>query len=328
MSNTFGTKYRLTSFGESHGKAVGGVIDGLPSGLLLNLEKIQEELNRRRPGQPLTTTRCESDRLEILSGLLDGVTTGMPLGFLVYNNDQRSGDYELLKNNYRPSHADYTWEAKYGLHDYRGGGRSSAREHIARVVGGAVAKQILEAHNISFSAHVSQIGGCTTPESMEKLLERVISEGDSVGGVVSCVIKGVPVGLGEPVFGKFQALLASAMMSINAAKGFEYGMGFAAAEMLGSEHNDTYIALGKTEQNRAGGILGGVTSGEEIRFRVAFKPTSSIAKKQQTITKEGEKTEIKIEGRHDPCVAIRAVPVVEAMAAMVTLDLFLLSKRE
>lgn len=328
MSNTFGSIYKLTSFGESHGKAVGGVIDGLPSGLLLNVEKIQEELNRRRPGQPLTTTRCESDRLEILSGLLDGVTTGMPLGFLVYNNDQRSSDYELLKNNYRPSHADYTWETKYGLHDHRGGGRSSAREHIARVVGGAVAKQILSAHSISFAAHVSQIGTCTTPESMKQLVEKVREEGDSVGGIVSCVIKGVPVGLGEPVFGKFQAALAGAMMSINAAKGFEYGMGFASAEMLGSEHNDTYIALGKTEQNKAGGILGGVTSGEDIYFRVAFKPTSSIAKRQSTITKKGEKTEIAIDGRHDPCVAMRAVPVVEAMAAMVTLDLFLLSKRE
>lgn len=326
MSNSFGILYRLSSFGESHGEAVGGVIDGMPSGLLLDIDAIQKELNRRRPGQLLTTTRTENDKLEILSGLMDGVTTGMPLAFMVRNYDQRSGDYEKLKNIYRPSHADYTWQAKYGVRDYRGGGRSSAREHIGRVVAGAVAKQILSAHDISITAHVSQVGDAHLQAEMEFLTERVRLEGDSIGGVVSCSVKGVPVGLGEPVFGKFQSLLAGAMMSINAAKGFEYGMGFGAASMRGSEHNDRFVKIGVTERNLAGGILGGVASGEEIYFRVAFKPASSIAQKQITIDENGNSVEIEIGGRHDPCVAWRAVPVVEAMTAMVTLDLLLLSK--
>ncbi|MEG0499857.1 MAG: chorismate synthase, partial [Rikenellaceae bacterium] len=266
------------------------------------------------------------DKLEILSGVLGGITTGMPLGFLVRNTNQRSSDYDQLKEIYRPSHADYTWEAKYGVRDHRGGGRSSAREHIARVVAGAIAKQILSAYNISITAFVSQVGDAHTQEAMEALTERMRTEGDSVGGVVSCAIKGVHVGLGEPVFDKFQALLAGAMLSINAAKGFEYGMGFEAATMRGSDHNDTFVGVGVTEKNKAGGILGGVTTGEEIYFRVAFKPASSISKRQTTINKEGKQVEIEIKGRHDPCVAWRAVPVVEAMAAMVTLDLFLLAK--
>lgn len=324
MGNTFGKIYRLTSFGESHGTAIGGVIDGVPAGVLLDVKAIERELERRRPGQPLTSQRNEDDKLEILSGLMDGVTTGMPIGFLVRNHDCRSGDYEKLKDVYRPSHADYTWEMKYGIHDYRGGGRASAREHISRVVAGAIAKQLLLAHDISVVAHLSQVG--TATQNFEQVIEAVRAEGDSIGGIVSCVIKGVPVGLGEPVFDKFQAVLGAAMLSINAVKGFEYGMGFGAAVMRGSEHNDTYINIGVTEKNRAGGVVGGVTTGEDIFFRVAFKPTSSISKKQSTVDKNGHKTEIEIEGRHDACVAVRAVPVVEAMAAMVTLDLLMLSK--
>lgn len=324
MSNTFGDIYRLTSFGESHGTAIGGIIDGLPSGISLDLTAIQKELNRRRPGQPNTTTRNETDTLEILSGLMDGITTGMPLAFMVRNNDHKSSDYENLKEIYRPSHSDYSWDMKYEVRDHRGGGRSSAREHIARVVAGAVAKQILSDYNIYINGYVSQVGDAY--ENFEEVINKVHSEGDSIGGIVSCTIEGVPTGVGEPVFGKFQSLLAGAMLSINGAKGFEYGMGFKAASMRGSEHNDTFIALGVTEKNMAGGILGGVSSGETIYFNVAFKPTSSIAKKQQTVDREGRKVELEITGRHDPCIALRAVVVVEAMAAIVTLNLLLLSK--
>lgn len=324
MGNTFGNIFKLTSFGESHGEAIGGVIDGVPSGMVLDINAIQADLDRRRPGQPFTSQRKESDTIEFLSGLMDGITTGMPLAFIVRNNDQRIGDYENLKDIYRPSHADYTWQMKYGLRDHRGGGRSSAREHIARVVGGAVAKQILTKHNIFIAAHVSQIGSATTVEAMEQMVEQVRREGDSIGGVVSCVISGAPVGLGEPVFDRLQARLGAAMMSINAVKGFEYGMGFAASQMRGSEHNDTYINIGVTERNIAGGILGGVSSGEDINFRVAFKPTSSIAKKQRTVDVNGECVELEISGRHDPCVALRAVVVVEAMAALVIVDSLML----
>lgn len=349
--NSFGKIYRLSSFGESHGAAVGGIIDGCPAGIELSAGKIQEELDRRRPGQSdISTPREEADRVEILSGIFQGKTTGMPIGFMVRNTNQNSKDYEGLKNVFRPSHADYSWQQKYGIRDYRGGGRSSAREHIARVVGGAVARQVLARYGIDIRAFTSRIGTvelgpgyrelelekaetnsvrCPDPaiaEEMIALIRKMRDEGDSVGGVVSCVIKGVPAGLGEPVFDRFQARLAQAMMSINATKGFEYGSGFAAAGMQGSEHNDSFIVKGGrvgTETNRSGGIQGGITNGEDIYFRVAFKPVATIKKKQTTLNCEGEVTELEARGRHDPCVVPRAVPVVEAMAAMVVLDMLL-----
>lgn len=349
--NSFGKIYRLSSFGESHGAAVGGIIDGCPAGIELSVGKIQEELDRRRPGQSdISTPREEADRVEILSGIFQGKTTGMPIGFMVLNTNQNSKDYEELKNVFRPSHADYSWQQKYGIRDYRGGGRSSAREHIARVVGGAVARQVLARYGIDIRAFTSRIGTvelghgyrelelgkaetnsvrCPDPaiaEEMIALIRKMRDEGDSVGGVVSCVIKGVPAGLGEPVFDRFQARLAQAMMSINATKGFEYGSGFAAAGMQGSEHNDSFIVKGGrvgTETNRSGGIQGGITNGEDIYFRVAFKPVATIKKKQTTLNCEGEVTELEARGRHDPCVVPRAVPVVEAMAAMVVLDMLL-----
>lgn len=352
--NTLGKLYRLTSFGESHGKAIGGVIEGCPSGIPISVEMIQQELNRRRPGQSaITTSREEADRVEILSGLFEGVTTGMPIGFTVRNANQNSADYEALKHLYRPSHADYTWQQKYGIRDYRGGGRSSAREHIARVVGGAVAKQILSLLGIRVQAYTSQIGTIILSGSYEEaaigrgeensvrcpdaqkakemvaLIQEVSEQGDSVGGVVSGVIRGVSVGLGEPVFDRFQARLAHAMMSINAAKGFEYGMGFEAAGMRGSEHNDSFVMQeghARAVTNRSGGIQGGVSNGEEICFRVAFKPVATIMQKQNTVTTSGEEIVFSATGRHDPCVVPRAVPVVEAMAAMVVLDLFLEKK--
>lgn len=349
--NTFGKIYRLCSFGESHGAAVGGVVDGCPAGVELSLEKIQAELDRRRPGQSdVSTPRAEADEVEILSGIFQGKSTGMPIGFLVRNRNQNSGDYDHLKDVYRPSHADYTWETKYGNRDYRGGGRSSAREHIARVVAGAIAKQVLAGSGIRVRAYTSQVGTVSmdrdyreidplqaeenivrcpdadVAEEMIALVRRVREEGDSVGGVVSCLIRGVPAGLGEPVFDRFQARLAQAVMSINAARGFEYGSGFAAAALRGSEHNDPFVLRGgnvHTETNRSGGIQGGVTNGEDIYFRVAFKPVATIAKRQRTVNRQGEETELEARGRHDPCVVPRAVPVVEAMAAMAVLDMML-----
>lgn len=352
--NSIGKIFRLTSFGESHGAAVGGVIDGCPAGIELSVDFIQRELNRRRPGQSeISTPREEEDKVEILSGLFEGVTLGTPIGFLVRNNRQNSEDYYFLKELYRPSHADYTWEKKYGIRDYRGGGRSSAREHIARVVAGAVAKQVLSKSGISVKAYTSQVGTVVMPgdyrevdleraednmvrcpdvgtaEKMKALIREVREQGDSIGGVVSCVLRGVPVGLGEPVFDRFQARLAQAMMSINAAKGFEYGMGFASAAMRGSEHNDPFVmkeGLVRTATNYSGGVQGGVSNGEDIYFRVAFKPVPSISKSQHTVNRLGEAVELELHGRHDPCVVPRAVPVVEAMAAIVLLDLFLESK--
>ena len=352
--NTIGRHYRLTSFGESHGAALGGVVDGCPAGEELSLEGIQKELDRRRPGQSAWgSTRQEADRVELLSGLLEGKTTGMPIGFVVRNGDCRPEDYEALREVYRPSHADYAWEMKYGVRDWRGGGRASAREHVARVVAGAIAKQVLGRRGIRVVGYVSQVGEVALPERivpetveevdrqavrcpdvetagrMEKVLEEARRAGDSVGGVVSCRILGLPVGLGEPVFDRFQACLAYAMMGINGAKGFEYGMGFRAVGMRGSEHNDAFVLRnGKVAvaTNRSGGIQGGVTIGEEAYFRVAFKPVASIARRQKTVNRKGEEVELEVKGRHDVCVAPRAVPVVEAMAAMTTLDLLLAAR--
>lgn len=339
------------SFGESHGVAVGGVIDGCPAGIALSVEEIQHELDRRRPGQSeVSTPRLEEDKVEILSGIFEGKSTGMPIGFCVHNRNQNSKDYDHLKDLYRPSHADYTWEQKYGVRDYRGGGRSSAREHIARVVAGAVAKQVLAKSGIAVCAYTSQVGSvvmplsykqvelerteenivrCPDPETAERmiaLIRKVRDEGDSIGGVVSCVVTGVPAGLGEPVFDRFQARLAHAVMSINATKGFEYGTGFAAAGMRGSEHNDPFVVKEgqiRAETNRSGGIQGGISNGEDIYFRVVFKPVATIMKRQDTVSREGKAVELEAYGRHDPCVLPRAVPVVEAMAAIVVLDMLL-----
>lgn len=344
------------SFGESHGLAVGGVIEGCPAGVELSAAFIQGELNRRRPGQSeLSTSRSEADEVEILSGIFEGKSTGMPIGFMVRNRNQNGKDYDHLKDVYRPSHADYAWERKYGIRDYRGGGRSSAREHIARVVAGAVAKQVLAKYDITVKAYTSQVGPVVMPwsyqevelertednivrcpdaeiaEKMIALIREVREQGDSVGGVVSGVIKGLPAGLGEPVFDRFQARLAQAMLSINAAKGFEYGAGFAAAAMRGSEHNDPFVMKeGKvrTAANRSGGIQGGVTNGEDVYFRVAFKPVATIMKQQDTVNRKGEEVELEAHGRHDPCVIPRAVPVVEAMAAIVVLDMLLEGRSE
>jgi chorismate synthase len=354
--NTIGKIYTLRSFGESHGKAIGGVIDGCPAGLHLDENEIQRELDRRRPGaSPLVSPRQEPDRVEILSGLFQGVTTGMPVGFLVYNRDARSEAYDALENIFRPSHADRSWQAKYGIRDHRGGGRSSAREHVARVVAGAIASQYLRLKGISINAYTAAVGhvqleqeypftgtgspaappaphallGCPDPlkeAEMIELIRETARAGDSIGAIVACVIRGVPPGVGEPVFDRFQARLARYMMSINAAKGFEYGQGFRAAAMKGSEHNDALrpsTGGPAPVTNRAGGILGGVTSGEEIYFRVAFKPVPTIALPQQSVTTAGEEIELTISGRHDPCVTPRVLPVVEAMAAMLTLDMML-----
>lgn len=349
--NVFGKLYRLSSFGESHGEAVGGMVDGCPAGIPLTVEMIQGELDRRRPGQSdISTSRNEADRVEIVSGVFEGMTTGMPIGFLVRNTNQNSKDYTHLKDIFRPSHADYTWYKKYGVRDYRGGGRSSAREHIARVVGGAIAKQVLSRYGISVCAYTSQIGEIVltgaysdydltrteanavrcpdeqVAERMIGLIREVKEAGDSVGGCVVGVIRGMMPGLGEPVFDRFQARLAQAMMSINAAKGFEYGAGFAAAGMRGSWHNDSFVMKEEqvhTATNRSGGVQGGVTNGEDVYFRVAFKPVATIMTEQGTVTKEGEEVRFQAHGRHDACVVPRVVPVVEAMAAMTVLDLLL-----
>ncbi|MDR1679703.1 MAG: chorismate synthase [Prevotellaceae bacterium] len=352
--NTFGKIFRLTSFGESHGKAIGGVIDGCPSGIVLDEAFIQSELNRRRPGQSnITTPRDEKDKVEFLSGIFEGKTTGAPIAFAIWNADQHSKDYENLRSVFRPSHADYTYEAKYGIRDYRGGGRSSARETIARVVAGAVAKLVLRQLDIEISAYTSQAGPiklagnykdydlsltetnavrCPDPQTaveMEKYILQIKNEGDTIGGVVSCVVKHVPVGLGEPVFGKAHAELASAMLSINAAHGFDYGLGFDGAEKRGSEVNDEFYSENgviRTRTNNSGGIQGGISNGEDIFFRVLFKPVPTLLKDQKTVDSQGNETVVKAKGRHDPCVLPRAVPIVEAMAAMVVLDLYLLNK--
>lgn len=351
--NTFGNIFRLTSFGESHGEAVGGVIDGCPPGIELNLDFIQSELDRRRPGQSrITTSRKESDKVQFLSGVFEGKTTGTPIGFIVKNENQKSSDYDELKNLFRPSHADYTYQQKYGIRDYRGGGRSSARETISRVVAGAIAKLCLQKLGISICAFTSQVGDiklntdyreydlsnientqvrCPDPQKAEEMsdyIQKIQSEGDTIGGVVTCVIQNVPVGLGEPVFGKLHTALGNAMLSINAAKGFEYGSGFDVSKR-GSELNDPFVnENGKitTVTNHSGGIQAGISNGEDIYFRVAFKPVPTILIEQQTVDLKGNQTLLKSSGRHDACVLPRVVPVVESMAAMVILDYYLLAR--
>ena len=347
--NSIGQLFRLTTFGESHGTAIGGVVDGCPAGLCLDVEAIQKELDRRKPGQSsITTARKESDTVQILSGVFEGKTTGTPIGFMIPNEDQRSKDYSNLKEVYRPSHADFTYDSKYGFRDYRGGGRSSARETANWVVAGAIAKQLLKSVNIQ--AFVSSIGEdfvmkpykelnfskiednlvrCPDEEVANRMIsaiEQAKVEGDSLGGTITCVAQGVPVGLGEPVFDKLHVRLGQAMLSINAVKGFEYGSGFCGAKMKGSAHNDSFLEGGKTTSNLSGGIQGGISNGMDVYFRVAFKPTATIMKEQNTINQKGEAVKLQAEGRHDSCVVPRAVPVVEAMTAMVLADFYLLNK--
>ena len=352
--NTFGEIFRLTSFGESHGPAIGGVIDGMPAGISIDLGVVQRELDRRRPGQSaLTTPRKESDRVEILSGLFEGKTTGTPIGFIIRNENQHSADYDNLCDVFRPSHADYTYYNKYGIRDHRGGGRASARETAARCVAGAFAKIALQTQGIDVKAYTSQVGGIALPgtykdydlnaiesnavrcpdaataEKMADLIKSVKAEGDTIGGIITGVIMGVPVGLGEPAFGKLHAALGAAMLSINAAKGFDYGSGFEGVAQRGSEQNDQFVADGEghvhTLTNNSGGIQGGISNGEDIYFRVAFKPVATLLREQATIDKEGHAATVKARGRHDACVLPRAVPVVESMAAMTLLDYLLLA---
>lgn len=355
MRNTFGNIFTLTTFGESHGAAVGGVVDGMPAGIDIDIDFIQSELNRRRPGQSsITTSRKEADQVELLSGVFEGKSTGCPIGFVVRNTNQHSADYENLRNLFRPSHADFTYNTKYGVRDHRGGGRTSARITIARCVGGALAKLVLKQLGISVQAYTSQVGNialnrdyhlydlsltesnavrCPDPEKalqMEQLISQVKAEGDTIGGIISCVIKGCPVGLGEPEFDKLHAALGKAMLSINAVKGFEYGEGFAGVTARGSEQNDVFLPNGHggvtTRTNHSGGIQGGLSNGQDIFFRVAFKPVATILQSQQTVNRQGETVTFKAQGRHDPCVLPRAVPVVEAMAAMTVLDFYLLNR--
>lgn len=351
--NSFGNLFRLTSFGESHGKAVGGVIDGCPPGTIIDESFIQAELNRRRPGQSkITTPRDEKDQVEILSGVMDGVATGTPIGFIIRNADQRSKDYNNMKDVFRPSHADYTYTQKYGVRDHRGGGRSSARETIARVVAGAIAKLALKTYGVTIQGYTSAVGDikldkpytelnldhtednivrCPDSKKAEEMIEYISKLrhlGDSIGGTVTCVVKNVPVGVGEPVFDKLHATLGHAMLSINAVKGFEYGSGFEGTKLKGSEHNDPFVIQdGKVSvtQNMSGGIQGGISNGQDIYFNVAFKPVATLLMDQQTVDKEGNETTLKAKGRHDPCVLPRAVPIVEAMAAITLLDMILLN---
>lgn len=347
--NTFGKLFRLTTFGESHGSTIGGIIDGCPAGLSLDLGFVQQQLDRRRPGQSeITTSRQEHDVVHIESGLFQGITTGSPIGFFIKNKDQKSKDYDHYKDVFRPSHADFTYQNKYGNRDFRGGGRSSARETANWVVAGSIAQQLIA--NLEVSAFVSSIGNihlnksyssldfssiydsmvrCPDKEisaEMIQLIKDVQSKGDSVGGVVSCVVKNMPIGLGEPIFNKLNAALAHAMMSINAAKGFELGSGFCASEMLGSQHNDIFNEDGTTKTNHSGGVVGGISNGMDIYFRVAFKPASTIMKTQSTINKQGVNIKLEGKGRHDPCVVPRAVAVVRAMTTMVLADFFLQNK--
>ena len=352
--NTFGTHFRLTTFGESHGAAVGGVIDGFPPNIEVDLDFIQSELDRRRPGQSLlTTARKEGDKVEILSGIFEGRTTGCPIGFIVRNENQHSSDYDNLRNIFRPSHADFTYQQKYGLRDHRGGGRSSARETISRVVGGAFAKLALKQMGIQVTAYTSQVGAialdkpytdydfseieknavrCPDPqkaEEMAALIQEVKGEGDTIGGIITGVIQGCPIGLGEPAFGKLHAQLGSAMLSINAVKGFEYGAGFAGVTQRGSQQNDIFVPAPNggitTQTNFSGGIQGGISNGQDIYFRVAFKPVATLLREQPTVDLNGSPTLVTARGRHDACVLPRAVPIVEAMAAMVILDHIMLS---
>ena len=352
--NTFGNIFRLTSFGESHGRGIGGIIDGCPAGVELDFDLIQKDLSRRKPGQSkITTQRKEADEVDFLSGIFEGKTQGTPIAFAIWNKDQHSKDYNDLKDVYRPSHADYTYQKKYGTRDYRGGGRSSARETIARVVAGGIAKQILANKGVAIQAFVSQVGDiklekfyteldlskteenivrCPDPETAERMIARIEDAGknhDTVGGTITCVAKGVPAGWGEPVFNKLHADLGFAMLGINAVKGFEYGSGFAGTKLSGSEHNDVFYKTEsgvRTKTNNSGGIQGGISNGEDIYFNVAFKPIATLLKEQHTVDKQNNEITIHPKGRHDPCVLPRAVPIVEAMAALVLADHYLLSK--
>ena len=328
--NTFGNLFCLTTFGESHGTAIGGVVDGMPAGLTIDMDFIRSEMARRRPGQSaLTTARKEADEVEFLSGIYEGRSTGTPIGFIIRNTDTRPEDYGEAMRWYRPSHADYTYDCKYGLRDPRGGGRASARETAVRVVAGALAKLALKPKGIDVAARLLQVGNETTPKGMEALISQVKAEGDSIGGIVGCTVTGCPPGLGEPVYDKLHAALGAAMLSINAAKGFEYGEGFDFAHMRGKEVNDVfYNDNGRisTTTNHSGGIQGGISNGQDIYFRVAFKPVATILTEQETVDIEGNATTFTARGRHDPCVLPRAVPVVEAMAAITILDYILQQK--
>jgi len=354
MGNTYGKKFRITTFGESHGKAIGVTIDGCPAGLNIDESFIQQELDRRRPGQSkITTQRKEGDKAEILSGIFKGKSTGTPIAIVIYNEDQKSKDYSHIADKYRPSHADFTYQEKYGIRDYRGGGRSSARETAARVAAGAIAKLLLEEIGVKIQAYVSQVGDIKLNKSynelnlqktetnivrcpdekiakeMIDLIDQTRKNQDTIGGVVTCVIQGAPVGLGEPVFDKLHAELGKAMLSVNAVKGFEYGSGFEGVKMLGSEHNDLFEKKnGKivTHTNYSGGIQGGISNGQDIYFNVAFKPVATIMMDQDSVDMDGKKTKVTGKGRHDPCVVPRAVPIVEAMAALVIADFYLLNK--
>ncbi|NNF33526.1 MAG: chorismate synthase [Saprospiraceae bacterium] len=344
----FGKAFRISTYGESHGPGIGVVIDGCPAGLDLDLDLIEKDLQRRRPGQSkIVTQRKEDESFEILSGIFEGKTTGTPISIFIRNKDQRSKDYSHIAQKYRPSHADFTYDSKYGIRDYKGGGRSSARETAARVASGAVAKMLCNHYGIKITAYVSSVGSIKAPEienpdaeviesnivrcadpsaaeEMIQLITKIRKAGDTIGGIVCCVVQGMPVGLGEPVFDKLHADLAKAMMSINAVKGFEYGSGFKAAEMKGSEHNDQFYTdsdgLVKTDTNHSGGIQGGISNGMDINMKIAFKPVATIVKDQNSVDKEGKATTVTGKGRHDPCVVPRAVPIVEAMAALVMAD--------
>jgi len=357
--NTFGTLFKLTTFGESHGAALGGIIDGCPAGLEIDLNFVKLELQRRKPGQShITTQRKEEDEVKFLSGIFEGKTTGHPIGFTIENTNQKSNDYEHIKDAYRPSHADFTYQEKYGIRDYRGGGRSSARETACRIVGGAIAKLYLKHLNISIQAYVSQVGyiklektyhdldlskteesiircpDAATAYKMVSYIEDIRKEGDTIGGIVSCLVKGTPVGLGEPVFDKLHADLGKAMLSINAVKGFEYGEGFNSINFKGSELNDAFVSSSEVENNKkittstnhSGGIQGGISNGQDIYFNVTFKPVATIMQDQQSVDKDGNETTVKGKGRHDPCVLPRAVPIVESMAALVLVDHILRNK--
>lgn len=348
MANTFGTLFKLTTFGESHGKALGGIIDGCPAGITIDFDFIQNELNRRRPGQSkIVTQRKESDKVQFLSGIFEGKTTGASIGFIIENENQRSTDYDHLKDTFRPNHADFTYQQKYGHRDFRGGGRSSARETVNWVVAGAIAKQVLP--QIKINAYVSSVGPITlnkcynelnldlietnpvrcpdpsTALEMETLISKIKKEGDTIGGVITCVVQNVPVGLGAPIFNKLHAELGKAMLTINAVKGFEYGSGFESARMRGSAHNDLFNEDGSTKTNFSGGIQGGISNGMDIYFRVAFKPVATLLQQQDLLTVTGAIVQQQGKGRHDPCVVPRAVPIVEALTAMVLLDNYLLN---
>lgn len=347
--NSIGTLFQLTTFGESHGEALGGIIEGCPSGVVIDFDFIKKELKRRKPGQSkIVTQRKEADEVEFYSGIFEGKTTGTPIGFVIKNTNQKSKDYDHIKDVYRPSHADFTYDEKYGERDYRGGGRSSARETVCRVVAGAIAKLFLT--DIKITAYTSGVGeiqltkkdfidfneiennvvrcpNANLASKMESLITSIKKEGDSLGGIISCVIENVPTGLGEPVFDKLHANLGKAMLSINAVKGFEYGSGFEGSKMRGSEHNDAFTSAKKTTTNYSGGIQGGISNGMPIYFKVAFKPVATLIQKQTTINNKGETVEMQGKGRHDPCVVPRAVPIVEAMAALVLADFILLQRR-